>query len=193
MGSRKYDIKYDIINCLGLDIYLLPPNELSCFLKKHFSKQYFGKDDLYQMYSSQGFNRHCQIGSFTCCLNLPFPCKLVRGELLSDVDGKIFHHGWIETTYHGIEYVIDTSFARAIPRDFYYQLLRPKIFQSIDRDDLFVNKYASFIKKVLTKKNNLSLDKIYSTWWQYENDWLRNIGDNTLSNKIKKVEYKKEK
>ncbi len=160
-------------------------NQLDVFLKKQLSKQYFDNNNLYEIYHLRGFNYHCQIGSFICCLNLSLPCNLVRGELISNVSGKTFHHGWIETIYRGKEYVIDTTFAKAIPKDLYYLLLSTKIFQIINRNNLFINKYALYLKKALTKKNNLSLKKVYSAWWQYEDNWLMNIDDNTLLKKKK--------
>lgn len=170
----------------------LPYNELDILLNKVFSKQYFGNRNLYEMYNSREFNYHCQIGSFICCLNLLLPCNLIRGELLSNIKGKRFIHGWIETIYNGNEYVIDTSMGRAIQKKIYYNLLYPEVFQTVNRDDLFVNKYAIYLKTTLTKKNNLSLEKVYSLWWQYEDNWLMNIDDNTLlNNKTKTIILRK--
>ena len=187
--------KMSIINFLWKNnIVNLQMNELDSPLKKTLSKQYFGKRNLFEIYASRGFNYHCQIGSFICCLNLPFSCSLIRGELLSNIGGKRFVHGWIEVIYNGEEYVIDTSFAKAIPKKIYYKVFSPKVFQSLVREDLFINKYALYLKKILTRENDLSLEKVYSAWWQYEDSWLTNIDDNTsFNNKVRAIPVKKSK
>ena len=170
--------------------YLINISEsnLDILIWKDLSKQYLGDINLFELYSTGQFNCHCNIASFICSLNLSIPCKLVRGELLSNINGKPFYHAWIEVTYNGVEYVIDTSLGKSIPKNIYYHALSPKVIKSIDRDDLFINIYASYLKKELTKKNDLSLEKVYSSWWKYENKWLSNISDNSLlSRKVRKI------
>lgn len=179
----------------------LPYNELDEFIKRNLSKYYFGNESLYDFYIKRGFNYHCQIGSLLCLLKLPneLECTLIRGELLSDIQGKMFTHGWIETKYKGKEYVIDTSIARAIPKDMYYSLYVPTVYTCIDKKDLLLNKYAQYFKEELNHINNLTLLKEKSTllygegsWFDlYENNWLQDIDNNSKKGnyltKMKKI------
>ena len=169
-------------------IFKLPYNELDGFLNGNLSKYYFGNETLYNFYIKRGFNYNCQIGSLICILNLPdkINCYLIRGELLSHIDGKMFTHGWIEITYKGKEYVIDTSIARAIPKELYYRIYNPIVYACIERKELLSNEYVKYFKDELNHINNFTLSKDASTvfygegsWFDlYENYWLQDIDNN---------------
>ena len=169
-------------------IYPLEYNELDRFLERNLSKYYFGNNSLYTSYINREFNYNCQIGSLLCLLTLPetlYP-HLIRGELLSNIKGKMFNHGWIEVTYKGKEYVIDTSISKAIPKQIYYKAYNPRIYVDLCINDLIKNKYVEYFKEQLNHPNDFTLSKEVSTvfygegsWFDlYENYWLQNIEDN---------------
>ena len=180
------DFKLYRINYLYHNIISeLPDNSLDDFLCKSLQNQFFGNNPLSKVYEHRGFNSHCRIGSLLCSLNFPLPCTLVRGELLSDYRGNKFSHGWIETTYQGKEYVIDTSFVKAVPKDTYYKFLTPKIKYKVDRDFLLHNPVASFLKDEVTHPNQLTFSKIYTIWSPFENKSLQKVEE--IVQKVKKV------
>ena len=176
------DKKEEAVNeaCLVLD--KLPYNELDLYLKKIFCKQYFGDKLLFDVYFDGDFDTHCSLGSLICSLNLPIECSLVRANLVPHVKGKRFYHAFIETNYKGREYVIDTSMARSFPKNIYYELLNPRVFKRVNRDDLFVNKFVLFLKDTLKKPNGLTMEFVYNAWTQYEKNKLDNINNNSLLN-----------
>ena len=158
----------------------MPNNDLDKYLKGVFKNYYFGDTNLWDFYKSNKFNSFCTVGSMVCSLNLYIECYLVRGYLLPEYDGEKFFHGWIETTYKGEEYVIDTSLARAIPKEIYYESLEPDVYVKMNRDELYINDYVIYVKDQLKRQNNLNLINVYYKWWVYEDNWLNNIDDNSL-------------
>ena len=163
-------------------MYELPFNELDKYLEEVFSIQYFGNESLYKYFINNQFDCHCSMGSLVCSINLPLKATLVRADLVTSKKGKRFFHAFIETEYKGQDYVIDTSLARAVPKELYYKLLEPRVFRKVNRDDLFVNNFVLFLKDLLTKPNNLNIQFIYDAWSQYEAKNLRNISNNSLLN-----------
>lgn len=179
-------------------IFTSPYNELDGFINENLSKLYFGNESLFEFYKRRGFNYNCQIGSLLCMLNFPdeLECYLIRGELLSNIEGKMFVHGWIEITYKGKEYVIDTSVARAIPKDLYYRVYNPTVYTRIERKEILSNEYAKYFKEKLKHINDFTLSKDNNTvfygegsWFDlYENYWLQNINDNNvISNSLTRI------
>lgn len=170
-------------------IFPSPYNELDGFLDGNLSKYYFGNESLYDFYIKRGFNYNCQIGSLLCILNLPdeLECYLIRGELLPNIEGNMFVHGWIEIIYRGKEYVIDTSVARAIPKYLYYRVYNPIVYTRIERKELLSNEYVKYFKEELRHINDFTLSIQNKTmfygegsWFDlYENYWLQNIKDNS--------------
>lgn len=179
-------------------IFSSPYNELDGFLNGNLSKYHFGNESLYDFYKKRGFNYNCQIGSLLCILNFPdeLECYLIRGELLSDIEGKMFVHGWIEVSYKGKEYVVDTSVARAIPKELYYKVYSPVVYTCIERKELLQNEYVKYFKQELRHTNDFTLSRqdnnmFYGegSWFDlYENYWLQNIKDNSkVANSLTRI------
>ena len=147
-----------------------------------FSHCMFEKMKLSQFYFEGSFNYHCQVGSFVCAIALGMDCNLVRGELLPKVRGERFEHGWIETKFDGVDFVIDTSLGRTIPKELYYRYLKPRVNRVISRENLLENDFARYLSQALLEDNNLDLSTMYEVWWPYEDTGLANYKDNSLLN-----------
>ena len=193
---KEKNIKKELITGLRYQRYILSLsyNELDGYLEGNLSKYYFGNEKLFDYYKNKNFNYNCQIGSLLCILNLPDelnPC-LIRGELLSNIEGKMFVHGWIEVTYKGEKYIIDTSIARAIPKKIYYKAYEPTVYVCIQKSKLLKNNYIKYFIEQLNNPNDFTLSKEEPTffygegsWFDlYENYWLQNIEDNSHSRNI---------
>jgi len=187
------DDKIIAVNEACRKIGYLNNNEFDTYLKSIYSNLYFGNRTLYDVYSNNEFDTYCGMASVVCSVNLPFKCELVRAYLVPHVKGNKFFHAFIEAEYKGKKYVIDTSLGRSIPKEIYYEYLKPKVYKRIDRDKLFVNKFVTFIKDTLTRPNNLSISFIYNIWCKYESKKLKNINDNSIleDDMLKEPEYTK--
>ena len=103
----------------------------------------------------------------------------------------MFVHGWIEVTLKEEKYVIDTSISKAIPKNKYYRIYNPIVYVKIPKEKLLNNHYIQYFKEQLSKPNDFTKKETSTifyckeSWFDlYENYWLQNIEDNSLTRNV---------
>ena len=115
----------------------------------------YEKIESFKEYLNHRYRDNCYYYSAYACMGLKPDDFIVRGNI--NVDGRYYHHGWVEFFFDGNEYVFDSMIKNVTLKEKWYKIFNPRVdYRKKQKEilDKFLNEKCAF--------------KIQEGFWQFK-------------------------